>query len=184
MQNQIFYSISEYEYQRYMQQSSWEIDSLAIEMNTYYSPYYDGDTMLYIPYRVGYQITKKRNPMFQIQFAMDLCLQTRHQDGYVREEALRILFYDGYIKTYIFVLPYVIRLAGEYVSEIYTFIYNHKEMIPSHFITSFVSQNLAFIYLNIQRSISYWICNYRNQIRTYKQIPSYQFLVWLLRDCE
>lgn len=85
------------------------------------------------------------------------CYYTRHHDGFVREK---------YLKKVIklnkdWVIPYVIKLLGEYVIEILNVIYQDLENIDVSLYKEFIENNMDFYVLTTQRVVSYWDCYYR-----------------------
>jgi hypothetical protein len=89
------------------------------------------------------------------------CVYSRHNDGHVREAACAQITESAEP----WVVPYVIRLLGEYVVEISALIL--ERLAAGSFFTTdayaqFVRENRNFVNLTEQRAISYWSCYYRN----------------------
>jgi len=87
------------------------------------------------------------------------CLFSRHHDGYVRERCLKNVI--GSSNTW--VVPYVIKLTGEYVIEILNVIYQHLPFLNHEIYRDFLRNNPQFYTLTKCRVMSYWDCYYRWQ---------------------
>ena len=100
-------------------------------------------------------------------------LFSRHVDGFVREKRLsRILRSDR-----VWIPPFVIQLAGEYVVEILRLIEQAIPELDPTVYREFVLQNPEFIGKTKQRIVSYWNCYYRSIPRErYPGFPIYNFL--------
>ncbi len=89
------------------------------------------------------------------------CLLTRHSDGFVREKYLsRIIGVNQ-----IWVPPFVIQLAGEYVIEILHLIQRDLGVLDKALYTQFIRNNPKFLQLTEQRILSYGDCYYRSEMR-------------------
>jgi hypothetical protein len=100
------------------------------------------------------------------------CLYSRHHDGRVRQRhAERVV-----ASTEPWVVPFVVRLAGEYVLEIVQAIAHGLPdlAVPGSvhrgLYGEFVVRNPAFFALTQRRVVSYWTCYYR---RTYPAFGTY-----------
>lgn len=177
--NLIFSHITPTEYSEFMKTCFYIIPDYASAKTSYYSPYKFEDKELYIPYRLGYEKAEVAKPKTPVEEALALCLETRHHDGFRREIAVRKLFEKNYVSIFPFVIPYVIRVTGEYVIEISQYIYDHKEALSHSNLSAFKRENILFIQQNKERSISYWDDDYRDRISNYKDMPGVKFLNWI-----
>lgn len=125
-------------------------DSFLVKIN---------DEKIEIPQRVYFEtvnvLTKARLSSTQKEI-LD-CLYTRHHDGYVREKALKSIV--GF--SNICVIPFIIRLFGEYVIEILQVIYQSIDQLEPSKYGHFIENNKDFYEVNKQRVLSYWDCYYR-----------------------
>lgn len=88
------------------------------------------------------------------------CLYTRHHDGFVRQRAVEDLV--NAVQPWI--IPFVVRLAGEYVIEIVELIAARLDLsdpATRECYGGFVVKNPAFMALTRQRATSYWAAYYR-----------------------
>ncbi|MFJ7637914.1 MULTISPECIES: hypothetical protein [unclassified Peribacillus] len=90
------------------------------------------------------------------------CLFTRHHDGFIREKYLKKIIHqcsdvNGWI------LPYIIRLTGEYVIEILHVIKENVGHIDKDTIKEFITENPRFYQTIKSRVVSYWDCYYRRE---------------------
>jgi hypothetical protein len=89
------------------------------------------------------------------------CLLTRHTDGFVRQRCLtRIVSVN-----HVWIPPFVVQLAGEYVVEMLDVIYESIPLLNTVLYREFFDCNPAFLNLIGQRIMSYWDCYYRNEKR-------------------
>jgi hypothetical protein len=94
------------------------------------------------------------------------CLYTRHNDGLVRQTALRRVLASA---EHPWTVPFVLQLLGEYVIEICDdielFAETRLAALPgwARQFRSFADENPDFIVLTQQRATSYWQCYYRGQ---------------------
>ncbi|MGM9925081.1 MAG: hypothetical protein ACI35R_12620 [Bacillus sp. (in: firmicutes)] len=89
------------------------------------------------------------------------CLYTRHYDGYVRERHLREIVKMRTFEKWL--LPYVLRLSGEYVVEILEVVHDHLNEINHRIVAGFVLENPTFCMRLKSRVASYWDCYYRDR---------------------
>jgi hypothetical protein len=90
------------------------------------------------------------------------CVYSRHADGYVRERFCAQIVES----TEPWVIPFVVRLLGEYVVEICALILNRlaaQSSFSSLGVEEFVRANGEFIARTEQRAVSYWNCYYRDR---------------------
>lgn len=100
------------------------------------------------------------------------CYFTRHHDGFVREK---------YLKKIIklnndWMIPFVIKLLGEYVIEILDVIYQDLENIDVRLYKEFIEKNIDFYELTTQRVVSYWNCYYRWRYKYRKDYVGFKIL--------
>ena len=101
------------------------------------------------------------------------CLFTRHADGWVREEHLRRIVRSKKV----WIPPFVIQLAGEYVIEILHPIAEALRDADRTLYGDFVRDNPEFIGITKQRIVSYWDRYYRSFPR--EQYPGFQIHAFL-----
>ena len=163
--------------ERFFLNSSYQFSEK--DLQSYSAPYQYRGVTYFFPYRLGYQEAKGR-PKGEVQKVINLCMLTRHSDGFVREKAVvEIFLYSDHFTFYPFVIPYILRLLGEYVNEISEQIYNHRELLPKKELKQFCGENKRFLEQTRQRAISYWDCNYRQQGLKLKDVPAIRFFDWL-----
>lgn len=89
----------------------------------------------------------------QFQRCIFNCYLTRHHNGHVRQSALRNIF-SGNVEKWM--IPYILRLTGEYVEGILKDIYKNIDLINVNDLKDFINNNKDFIKLNQCRILSYW----------------------------
>jgi hypothetical protein len=89
------------------------------------------------------------------------CLMTRHHSGFIRQQALETVL----VSKEPWVIPFVVRLVGEYVIEIIQLIDDSFDYLPAEPLRDFVFANPEFIRLTRARVASYWNCYYRTTPR-------------------
>jgi hypothetical protein len=123
-----------------------------------------GDRIV-IPHRIYNAVPTKdlANHDYEAGIAID-CLYTRHNDGFVRQAALRRVLAAA-VRPWI--VPFVLQLLGEYVIEICDDIQHFAEAeIPARSgwtrqFRLFANENPDFVALTRQRATSYWECYHR-----------------------
>lgn len=109
------------------------------------------------------------------------CLYTRHHDGYVRQHQVSCL--SSVSEPW--VIPFVVRLIGEYVVEIVADIKRRLSDLESPGSNEraqyarFVNENPAFMTLTAARVASYWDCYYRRSYPRLSDYPAFQLLASL-----
>jgi hypothetical protein len=118
---------------------------------------------LIIPERIYYDepLLSATNPLTDLQQIILNCLFTRHHDGFIREKNLRNVIHRS--KEYNWVIPYFIRLAGEYVIEILQAIEDNMDEFEKRTMKGFIIDNPKFFHLIESQMVSYWDCYYRNK---------------------
>lgn len=87
------------------------------------------------------------------------CIFTRHDNGHVRESAVKQVI----MSVHPWASPFVIQLLGEYVVEIVEVIQEHVEDLKQPRYERFIAENPRFMALTRRRAISYWNCYYRDR---------------------
>lgn len=120
------------------------------------------ENLLIIPERIYYnELSSTQLNSFTVQQQVILaCLFTRHHNGFVREENLRKIIHLS--NHYIWIIPYLIRLTGEYVIEILQVIKSNLDKVNKVKIKEFIVDNPKFFNTIESRVLSYWDCYYRN----------------------
>jgi len=115
----------------------------------------DGNTLI-IPERIYYQNLDENELacLSTTQQQILDCFFTRHHNGYVRQEKLNRIFARGKIDTW--VIPYLIKLLGEYIVEIIGDIYKNIDLIDEVGLKNFIKSNQSFILTTEGRIASYW----------------------------
>jgi serine/threonine protein kinase len=98
----------------------------------------------------------------QLQKQILDCFLTRHHNGYVRQERLRNILSRGAVEKWI--MPYIMRLLGEYIIEIINDIYINIDVIDVESLKAFINENKYFIKITEARIASYWNEYYKNYI--------------------
>lgn len=89
------------------------------------------------------------------------CLFTRHHNGYIREQHLKQII--NKCNEYKWIIPYLIRITGEYVIEILQVIKANLDKNEKGIIKNFIAENPIFYNITESRVISYWDCYYRHK---------------------
>lgn len=101
------------------------------------------------------------------------CLYSRHHDGRVRQRHLEQILASGEP----WAVPFVVRLAGEYVLEIITSIERglpglaEPRSAQRRLYGEFIARNPAFFARTERRVVSYWSCYYRRQYGAFGIYP-------------
>ena len=119
-----------------------------------------GEELVNIPYRLHLDPSFIHvDHLTSLQQDIVNCLLTRHSDGFVRQNHLtRIVRLN-----HVWVPPFVVQLAGEYVIEILNVICQNLEALDPSTYGDFLRNNPAFLTLTEQRIKSYRDCYYRNE---------------------
>ncbi|WP_391559203.1 hypothetical protein [Robertmurraya sp.] len=88
-------------------------------------------------------------------------LYTRHHNGFVREAKVKEII--RFANEDIWIIPYLIKLVGEYVIEILQVFKENLYLIDFEKIKVFLSENAKFYQTIESRVISYWDCYYRHR---------------------
>ena len=100
-------------------------------------------------------------PLTSLQRELVDCLLTRHNDGLVRQEHLTRIICSNHV----WIPPFVVQLAGEYVIEILHVIHDNLKNLDASIYKQFLEMNREFLSLTEQRVASYWNCYYGNYRR-------------------
>ncbi len=93
-----------------------------------------------------------------VEQSIAACWFTRHHDGHVREQFLRALpAFDSP-----WVIAYVVALCGEYVVELLSYIWEHRNSFDRVILGRWLRENQAFYARTRSRIVSYWDCYYRS----------------------
>jgi hypothetical protein len=141
---------------------------------------YVGDEAVAIPYRI-YQDELPVDVVCSLtvlQQAILHCLYSRHCDGLVRQRHLeRIASSDE-----LWVVPFVVQLAGEYVLDILESIQHGLSDLPSKRSTQrlaygdLIARNPGFFARTERRVVSYWSCYYRWEFPVFGTYPGCHLL--------
>lgn len=85
------------------------------------------------------------------------CLRTRSLNGYTRQAALQ----EVLVVNAPWSIPFIVKLAGEYVIEILNDIHAALPYFESVVVAGFLRDNPLFHQLTRARVMSYWSCYYR-----------------------
>lgn len=159
-----------------------DLNSMTIA--SYSSSYYLNGTLYEMPYRIGYQKYDQLEYNNEIEWVVSCCLLTRHHNGFVREKYLKKIFIAEIIEHYPFVIPYIIRLLGEYIEEIWRVIDKNKAILSCENVIRFKNENKLFISKNIERNITYYCgihYGYYTKRRycNYHESSGYQILLYI-----
>src|SRR6266700_3005567 len=108
-----------------------------------------------------------------LQQEMIDCIFSRHADGFIREKHLKRIVQSRYV----WIPPFVIQLAGEYVIEILRAIEQALPHLDSAVYGDFVRSNPEFIQKTKQGIASYWDCYHRSVPR--EQYPGFRVQAFL-----
>ena len=114
---------------------------------------------LSIPERIHIHFPRKKIEFecTQLQKSILYCFYTRHANGYIREHCLKEIL--AHLEEWM--IPYIVRLSGEYIYEIINIIYRHRLRIEEKNLAHFLIENEAFYHKTTERIKSYWNCYYR-----------------------
>ncbi len=102
------------------------------------------------------------------------CFYSRHCDGYVRENHCKKII--QYSLNHEWVVPYILRLTGEYVVEILDIIASNLDKINNPLFNTFIKNNKEFYELIRQRVQSYWNCYYRTAYPKKNEYPGFKIM--------
>lgn len=129
-----------------------------------------GGERLVVPYRVYADYTKNLYAGHaDLQQIAAACFFSRHHNGRVREECLRFLLHSTNMRD--FAVPYIFKLAEEYVVELAEIILKNFSMAPRRTLEDFARENPQWTRLMRQRSVSYWNCYYRHRYARLEDYP-------------
>ncbi|MFG3716293.1 hypothetical protein ACGF8D_00610 [Streptomyces massasporeus] len=139
-----------------------------------------GDEAVAIPYRI-YQDELPVDvvcSLATVQQAILHCLYSRHCDGLVRQRHLEQIVSSDEL----WVVPFVVQLAGEYVLEILESIQHGLSDLPTKRSTQrlafgdFIARNPGFFARTERRVVSYWSCYYRRKFPVFDTYPGCHLL--------
>lgn len=136
--------------------------NLKIRFSNCFEVHYKGST-LNIPERIYYDEASlsQYNSLTDRQQIILNCLFTRHNVGYVREENLKKIIHQ--CSEYNWIVPYLMRLTGEYVIEILQVIKENIGNLDKGTIQEFIGENAGFYNTIESQIVSYWDCYYRSK---------------------
>lgn len=115
-----------------------------------------GGEKIHIPERIYHEEPTESEEIKMTAFQRQIlnCFFTRHHNGYVRQRRLRSIFDNGNVEKWM--IPYILRLTGEYVEGIINDIYLNIDLIDVDNLKDFINNNKYFIKLTEDRIASYW----------------------------
>lgn len=102
------------------------------------------------------------------------CLFTRHHDGFIREENLKKIIQQ--CNDHNWIIPYLIRLTGEYVIEILQVIKDNLGNIDKGITKDFIAENARFYNAIESRVVSYWDYYYRSKYPAKTDYVSFEII--------
>lgn len=154
-----------------------------LKAQAYPAMYYENNVIYPIPYRLFYdascQLKRPKSIDAELLCVIEKVLLTRHHNGFSRADAVQYLLQKNILENYSFVAPYLIRLLGEYVKEIWQMIYQSKELFQLDSVKQFVLFNPKFIQKTLARTITYTNEYYRYDYKNYKDAEGYQMIQYL-----
>ncbi|KKI91044.1 hypothetical protein WQ54_17075 [Bacillus sp. SA1-12] len=120
-------------------------------------------SLLSIPERIYFNVpsTSQIISLTEQQQVILAVLFTRHHNGLIREENLSKIIQRS--NEYHWIIPYIIRIMGEYVIEILQVIKSNLDKVNKKKIKEFIIDNPIFYHKIESRVVSYWNCYYRNE---------------------
>jgi len=134
---------------------------------------------LVIPERIYYDgpLLSAPNSLTDMQQVILNCLFTRHHNGFIREKNLRNVIHRS--KEYNWVIPYILRLAGEYVIEILQVIEDNMNEFEKISMKRFITNNPRFFNLIESQMVSYWDCYYRDKYPSKEDYVGFAIMKYL-----
>ncbi|MEY4483806.1 MAG: hypothetical protein RL693_1258 [Verrucomicrobiota bacterium] len=106
------------------------------------------------------------------------CWFTRHHNGHVREKYLRKL--TTFDRDW--VIAYVMALCGEYVMDILTYIWEHRDIFDRLVLQRWLRDNRLFYSQTRSRIVSYWDCYYRSSFPRFEDYVGSRLMTFF-DDC-
>lgn len=108
-----------------------------------------------IPERIYYEEPEESKIKKLTEFQRNIlnCYFTRNHNGYIRQSRLRDIL-RGRVEKWM--IPYILRLVGEYVEGILKDIYVNIDLIDINDLKDFINNNKDFVKLTECRIFSYW----------------------------
>jgi hypothetical protein len=154
-----------------------------LKVQAYPAMYYENNMIYPIPYRLFYDVSCKlkypKSMDTELCCVIEKVLLTRHHNGFIRADAVMYLLQKNILESHSFVAPYLIRLLGEYVKEIWQVIYESKELFQVNSVQEFVLSNPKFLQITSDRTITYTNEYYRNDYKHYKDAEGYKMIQYL-----
>ncbi len=178
-ENNYFAGISDVDWTEFINKQPDYFPNWDLKLDAYSTIYVVNNQSFQIPYRLGY---KNEKYCFgnKIEYLLSLCILSRNPSGFIRQKAVVQLFEQKeFEQSFQFCFPYIIRLCGEYVSEIWDIIYDKRDLFSKDKIVHFREENKSFIQKNYDRAITYWYEYYRDKYSSYKQTSSFKLFKWI-----
>lgn len=157
-----------------------------LKEKSYPAMYYENNVIYLIHYRLFYdascQLKRPKSMDTKLFCVIEKVLLTRHHNGFIRADAVTYLLKKNIIENYDFVVPYLIRLLGEYVREIWQMTYQSKGLFQVASVEQFVLSNPKFLQKTLDRTITYTNEYYRHDYKNYKDAEGYQMIQYLLAN--
>lgn len=154
-----------------------------LKAQAYPAVYYENNVIYPIPYRLFYDVSCKlkypKSMGIELFCVIEKVLLTRHHNGFIRADAVMYLLQKNILASHSFVAPYLIRLLGEYVREIWQMIYQAKGLFQVDLVQKFVLSNPKFLQITLDRIITYTNEYYRNDYKHYKDAEGYKMIQYL-----
>lgn len=154
-----------------------------LKARAYPAVYYENNVIYPIPYRLFYdascQLKRPKSMDEELFYIIEKVLLTRHHNGFIRADAVMCLLQKNILDSHSFVAPYLIRLLGEYVREIWLMIYQAKGLFQVDLVQKFVLFNPKFLQITLDRTITYTNEYYRNDYKHYKDAEGYKMIQYL-----
>lgn len=128
-------------------------------------------------YDLPYRVKIKNNQFFSLSEEEQYIVLTRDYNGFIRQEAVNKLI--SMTNSIYNIVPFIIRIACEYVDEISLDIYQNREILRKDDFREFYNENKLFIQRQQMRAISYWNEYYRFKYNSYQTSPAVLFLEWI-----
>jgi hypothetical protein len=131
------------------------------------------------PYRVYYTVERVVSVTRDLDGTageIALCLASRHNDGRIREIAIR----NPSLWKSSWAIPFSVQLLGEYVVEIGKAIEEQIDTVGIRPFLDFAKENPGFVETTRRRAISYWDCYYRSDYVKLQDYPCYRAIQRML----
>jgi hypothetical protein len=120
-----------------------------------------GGEEISIPHRLLFSFGLRRGGEADATYLMARCLESRSNDGFQRQRAVRALLGDVQPWS----APFIVALVGEYVIEILQDIHGALEPPSAAILAEFISANPGYWRTTRHRVMSYWDVYHRADFR-------------------